>query len=329
MFDLVGGPVSLPPRVEKVAVGDRRGPHQLGSGGVILGVGQGPRQIGDDGPHRGLAEAVRELHVPLVGEVPFHHVSQHVDGAGPRLFRREREGQLRVEQGETGSEEGVAEALLVEPPFVGDDRNGAGLASCGGKGEDHADGKGLAGFGPAFEKVPEGPVGGHAEGDGLGRVDDAAAADGQNEVHPFPAAEGDALLDEGEPRIGLDTSQLNDVDAGLSQACDDAVEKAAPLDAPSAVVEEHLTCQGGRLGADGLLGTSSENDLGGVLKGKITHGGNLLEQGSLKVVESGYVEGEIELFRPFDADESPFALTVRPKGGRGVALVVGPRQRGL
>ena len=112
----------------------------------------------------------------------------------------------------------------------------------------------------------------HADGDGLGRVDDAAAADREDAGQLVLPEEPDALLHEGEPGVGHHAAQLLEGDARLLQARAHPVEQARRLDALPAVVQQDALRHGGGLPADRLLGAPAEDDPGRVLEDEVLHG---------------------------------------------------------
>ena len=188
MLDLVAGPVLPAAHAAEVVVCQHTRPHEVRPGVVVAGVCQGLGGGGENGLHEALAQAVRHIHVLRGGEVPLHDVGEHIRGAAGGLIGGEGAGVPGVHDGEHGT---VDVAFDVAPfqvlPLQGDDGGVGGLAAGGGQGQHHAHGHGL--FRRLFGvEVPEVPVVGHAHADGLGGVDGAAAAHGQDEVHPLPAA---------------------------------------------------------------------------------------------------------------------------------------------
>ena len=175
-------------------------------------------------------------------------------------------GELRVHDGKerTGAlvVVGALEHLLAHGVDV-DDRGVGGLGASAGQGGDGADLGDLGGAHLAEEEVLEVKVVGEAVGDGLGGVDGRAAADGEDEVHALLLAELDALLDQGEARVGHDAVHLDVLDALGCQALLDAGEKAGVADVVAAPVDEGLVAAELLDQAAGLLlGLLAKHDLG-------------------------------------------------------------------
>ena len=72
-------------------------------------------------------------------------------------------------------------------------------------------------FGFSSEEIPEISAIGDAHADSLGGVDDAAAADGQQEIHAFLPGQFNALVHLAAAGIGLDAPQLAPGNTSLFQ----------------------------------------------------------------------------------------------------------------
>src|SRR5699024_5338746 len=130
-------------------------------------------------------------------------------------------------------------APLEIAPLLGDDAAVGPLAAGGGDGQHHAHGQRLFDLGGAGEEVPEVPLVQGAEADGLGGVDDAAAAYRQQEVRPGPPDDVDALVDLAAAGVGLDAGELGVGDAGLLQGGGDGVVGAVAADGAAAGDQQH------------------------------------------------------------------------------------------
>jgi len=82
------------------------------------------------------------------------------------------------------------------------------LAAGGGDSQHHAHGQRLLDLGGAGEEIPEIPLVQRAEADGLGGVDDTAAAQCQQEVRAGPPDQVDALVYLAAAGVGLDAGEL-------------------------------------------------------------------------------------------------------------------------
>ena len=140
----------------------------------------------------------------------------HVAHAGRGLVGGQREGELGVHDGELGAVGLAREATLEAELVVGDDAARGGLGAGGGDGEDAGDGE-LAGrveLGLLCKEVPYVAVDRDARGDGLGRVDDRAAADGEHHVGLVGAGRRDAVAHKAHLGVRAHAAELRVADAG-------------------------------------------------------------------------------------------------------------------
>ena len=222
----MAGPVLFPSDAADVVVGDGGGPHEVGAGVVVVRIFQGAQGFGTDGQKDGFAHAVGEFDAGGVGEVAFDDVGHHVGGAGCRLVGRQGGGQFRVQDGEDGPDAVAGIGAFDHAVFPGDDGHRRGFAAGGGNSQNGSHGQGGGREGFAVEEVPEVAVIGNAQRDGFGRVDDAAASDGENEVHVFFPAQVDAVGDESASRVGTHAAQGDGGNARSFQRAGDAVDES-------------------------------------------------------------------------------------------------------
>ena len=241
-------------------------PQDLGAGAVVLRVREDLEDVVHQVPHQGLCDGVGEVHVVIVGEIALHRVHDHVRDAGRRLVRGQGEGADRVHDGELGPAQLVGIAQLHVAVLVRDD---AGFAHLAARGRDRevALRRGLAQV-----EVPDFAVIRDAAGDGLGRVDDGTAADGEDEIHALLAAQVDALVDEGQPRVRNDPAQADEVHAAVAEQAADLVQQAGLLGALTAVMDQHLVTavllhESGHF----FLGLLPEHDFGRGVIDEISH----------------------------------------------------------
>ena len=106
------------------------------------------------------------------------------------------ESQFGVENGEARVDQFRIDSSFEGAFFLGDDRAGAGFTTGGRNGEDRAYRQ--SSFGGAFAqvKIPDVVVDDGAHGDGLGRINDATAADGQDQAQLVLFAEFDAFVNQ-------------------------------------------------------------------------------------------------------------------------------------
>ena len=113
-----------------------------------------------------------------------------------------------------------------------------------------------------------------AHGNGFGRVDDAAAADGQDDLHRFPPGKLNALHRMGQQGIRLDAGEFYDGQPGIFQGGDHLVIDAVFLDAAFPINHEHLLTEWFDFRADALDLPLAENDFCRIFKNKTLHGLN-------------------------------------------------------
>ena len=211
VVDLVAGPFLLAAHAAGVVVGQHACPHEVPPGVVVHGIGHGLGSGLHDGLHQRLAEAVRETYVGGGGKVPLADVGEHIHRAAGGLIGREGAGEPGIQDGEAGPHRvGPGDAPFEVPFLFCDDAAAASLAAGGGDGEHRANRQGLCGhIGAAVEDIPEVPVVHCAKGDGLGGVDDAAAAQGQDEVQILLPDQINALIDLAAAGVGLNAGELH------------------------------------------------------------------------------------------------------------------------
>ena len=277
MFEGVACPVLFASDTADVVVGDGAGPHEVGAGVVVAGVFEDARDFGADGEHDGFAQAVGEFDAGGVGEVAFDDVRHHVGRAGCGLVGRDGDGEFRVHDGEYGADAFAGVVPFEHAVFTGDDGDGGDFAAGRGDGEDGCDGQDGCGDGFAVEEVPEVACVGRAECDGFGRVDDAAAADGEDEVDVFLAAQFDAVADVSASRVWQDAAEREGGKACAFQRAGDAVDEAGFDGGCTAVVDEDACAAlPPDAVADVVFFATAEVDAGGMAEGEVFHGVRLL-----------------------------------------------------
>ena len=250
----------------------RTGPHDVGTGLVILGVLQGALGHDHNGTQQSLGNAVGQHHVSAVGEVALQGVGHDVHTAAGGLVGGQGVGQLGVQDGELGAGNVVVDGALLAGLLLGDNA-GVGHLAAGCGQSDHA-GNGGAGSGDDLlaDDVPHIAVIAQAVADGLAGVDDAAAANAQQEVNVLLLAQLDALIDLGQAGVGHNAAQLHVADTGLVQRLQHLVQQTAAHHAAAAVVDQHL---GGAVGLAQLagagLGVLTKDDFCGGVVLKINH----------------------------------------------------------
>ncbi|MPM69521.1 hypothetical protein SDC9_116466 [bioreactor metagenome] len=216
VLNLVAGPVLCAARTAEIVVSQHSRPHEVRPGGVVVRVFKGFGRGGNNSFHQRLAQPVGYVHVLGVGEVPLDNVGQHVRHAAGGLIGGEGAGIAGVQNGKFGPDHIRFRAAPFQVALL--QRDDAAIGPFGPRrrdGQHRAHGQnGFNGM-LSGEDVPEVPVVGHAHGNGLCRVDDGAAAQGQQKVAFIPAAELDAFVDLSAAGVGLNAGQLAERNSGL------------------------------------------------------------------------------------------------------------------
>ena len=138
------------------------------------------------------------------------------------------------------------------------------LAAGGGKGQDNAQGQACRCLPFVVIEIPDVALVGHAVADGLGGVNGASAADGQQEIHAFLFAQLNAFIHQAQPGIRHRAAEGHVGDGGRVQGVRDFFQQSGTDDASSAVVNQDLFAaelpdQGGNL----CFRAFAEDHLGG------------------------------------------------------------------
>ena len=165
----------------------------------------------------------------------MHH---YIHAAACRLICGKSVGELGVHYRKFALAVVAVERALEHILVIGDNRAVAHFAAGGRYGKHGSHRSAALADGLADVKVPHVAVIFESRTDGLAGVDDAAAADGKDEVNAFLFAQVDALIDEGEMRIGDDAAKLDMRDVRRVEGRFDLVEQAA---APVAYSTRSLT----------------------------------------------------------------------------------------
>ena len=247
-------------------------PHDLGARVVILGIVAEDERLRHDGAQQAFGDAIRDFHRVALNKVALHGVHENIGAAAGGLIIRQSHGQFGIHDGELRAADIVVIAALDAALLFGDDGGIAHFAAGSGDGQHHADGQTALGLALVIVEIPDVAVHAHAVADGLGRVDDAAAADGKDEVNAFLFAQVDALIDEGEMRVGDDAAKLDMRDVRRVEGRFDLVEQAAAARALTAEMNQNLfaALRADEV-ADLLMGIFAEIDVGRGVIAEIAH----------------------------------------------------------
>ena len=235
-------------------------------------MGAGP--AGNHRAQQSLGDLVGEQVAGDRGEVPVQSVHHNVHHSAGDLVGGQGVGELRVQNGELGPEQVGAQPPLHQRLVMGENGGVAGLAAGGGDGEHHSDGQNLLHRPLPLPEVPQ--IGlriRRPQGDGLGRVDHAAAAHGQDQVgpevqgllHPLPGLKQTGVgVDAAEGLVGQSRPVQRGQHPGEEPAGLGALSAVDHQDAPS----PQLSGLGTGLG----LGAGAKDNGGGLIKFKCMHG---------------------------------------------------------
>ena len=272
--ELMRGKVLVAAKAGQAVVREGTGPHDLAHGRLVVRVLHGGGAVAEDDAQQRLGQLVGQIVVGDGVKIAVHGVHQDVAHAAGDLMVRQRRGQHGIENGEDGPVEvGVEPALLAG---LGVRQHGgiARLAARGRDGQHHADRHGARQHRALFPELPQVRLRvGRAVRDGLAGVDDAAAADGQNELRAERKRQLHALAGQRHARVRLHAAERLVADARFLQQLEHAVKQSALSRARAAVDDEHARklplLQQLRQLADAAC---AEYDLGGYVILKCMHG---------------------------------------------------------
>ena len=258
----------------QVVMGQAARPHDLRPGLQILRLPVQDAGLSHHGAKQPLGQTVGEFEVAAIDKIALHGVHHDVRAAAHALVIRQGEGEARVHDGKARAGDVVVIAALVARVLLGEDGAVAGLGAGGGDGEDGAHGQhrlGRAGMGIELPHVLVRLA--HAVGDGLGRVDHGAAADGQQKVRVHLLPQDDALVDLADARIGHHAAQRGVADACLLQRHQHLHQQAALDRALAAVDDQRVSAaEAAHAVPDLLHRAGAEEHLGGGVIDKVVHG---------------------------------------------------------
>ena len=272
--ELVHREVLHAPELRNAAVRDAARPHEFAHCIVVLAA--------DEETAHGLHDGQEELRGDAVGEdvrlldareVALHRVHHDIRRARRDLLARQGKGELGVHKGDDGTVQPGIQPNLAPRILVREHRRVACLAARRGDCEDAAERHGLRQLFLARPDVPDINRGiGNAVCDRLCRVNDAAAADAEDEVHICRNPLADRLAHEGDARIRTDAADHEEGKPRRREILLDAREQPCALRAAAPVEDEHAARpERAQFFGDRILRAPPEDNLGGAVKGKALH----------------------------------------------------------
>mgnify|MGYP007028319714 CR=1 FL=1 len=240
-------------------------PHHLGPGLVVGRVGVEDDRVLHHGAQQALGQRVGQLHIAAIGEIALHGVHHDVGAAGLGLIVGQGLGELGVHDGELRAADVVVVGPLLVGVHPGDDAAVGCFAARRRDGQDAGHRQAPRPCGCVRYSSQTSFSGfGQAVGDGLGRVDDAAAAHGQQEVDAVLFADADALVDLVEVGVRHDAAQRPAGNASLGQRIFGPVQHTGADGALAAVDDEDTgAAVFAHQRAHALFGAFAEDDPGG------------------------------------------------------------------
>ena len=174
-----------------------------------------------------LGQLIRQSVIGDGVKIPVERVHENVAHAARDLMHRERRGEQGVENGEGRAVERGVETALFACLRVGQNGGVARLAAGCRNGQHNADGHGSCQRRAALPELPDICAGvGRAVGDGLAGVDDAAAADRQNQLRTRFQRQLHALAGQRRARVRLHAAERAILNARLVQKPEHAVKQS-------------------------------------------------------------------------------------------------------
>ena len=241
MSQLVGGkvPPRRPAAGEEATVGHGPRPGVLRPRFVVLWVLDQLRYEPYHAADKGIAQLVHHLRALVAVQHALQHMGDDVDAAVDRLPLRQGGLERGVDDRDLGVDEGAVHGDLGLLLRVGDHGDAVHLAG-GRRGRQHAeDGQSLLDLRLALKEVPHVAVVARAGRHSLGRVKDAAPAEGDDCVHRRGLDAGDRLAHLVDARVGLHAADLREGDARLRQSLGELGVGPVFEDCLAAVEQQH------------------------------------------------------------------------------------------
>ena len=150
--------------------------------------------------------------------------------------------EFRIHDGKFCAGDIISVSALDAGLLIRDDRVVAHLGACCRDRQNNTYGKACRGFSLFHIKIPHITLLGIRDSvaDGLGGIDDTAAADSEDKVNAFLLAQFDPFIDQAQMGIGNNAAQRDMADPGLIQRCTDPVDQAGTDSTLAAIVDQDL-----------------------------------------------------------------------------------------
>lgn len=273
MAELVAREILAAAELGEVAVRDAAAPHNLTHGVVAALVFDGDAGALHDVLEERLGDEVGELVAGEFREIALERVHEDVADACSELLFRHGIRELRVHERERRTVERRVDAALDAHFLVRQHGAVARLAARGRERQHDGDRRRLRELRTAAPEIPDVRLRiRDAVGDGLRRVDDGAAADGEDEVGAERDGLAHAVARMGDERVRLDAAAHGERDAALGQHALDARQQARTHDGAAAVDDEDMAAAVLLdLLADLELGVLAEDDVRRAFEREVLH----------------------------------------------------------
>ena len=240
MPQLVRGEILFAAEAGQAVVRQGACPHDFAHSLLVMCVTHGGRAVFQHDAQQCLGQFVRQGIVGDGVKIPVERVHENIAHAAGDLMHRERRGKQGVKNGEGRAVERGIEAALFACFRVGQNSGVARLAAGCRDGQHDTDGHGFCQRCAALPEFPDVCAGvGSAVGDGLAGIDDAAAADCQNQLRARFQRQLHALTGQRHARVRLYAAERAIADVRLVQEPEHAVKQSAFLRACAAVDDQH------------------------------------------------------------------------------------------
>ena len=225
MLKMVAVPILLSADTHDIVVDNHTGPHDICTGLIVVRILHDASALVHHGKDNAFQHSVGGLDILCRGEIALKSVRNDVRDSARSLERRKTLGQHRIHDGELGTDAVRLRRRFFQRFLVGDDGVGRTLAAGSRNGQHDTDGKRSLRRASGVE-VPEVTVIGDAHCDGLCRIDDAAATDGQHKINLFPTCDLDPFVDQTAAGVGFDAAKLDGAETFRCDGVLDTVKQA-------------------------------------------------------------------------------------------------------
>ncbi len=262
----------LAPDACDTVVSQRARPHDVRSRIVILRFSHHDPCGCHDRAQKPRCDVIGNRHRGSPAEVALHDMRHHIGDTGSGLIRRQREGKLGVHERCDGPDD-VRSNAAFQPKLIVADNAGVRRLGAGGRNGEHAgNGQGMGNGRLLAREIPRIALVIVGNANSLGAIDDAAAANRQNNVDALLTSNGNAFANAGNLWVRTHATQLAHQQSGIRKRCFHAVERSATDHRSFAVHNQYaLETSARKIGADFVGNTLPEHEFGWRVVREIVH----------------------------------------------------------